>query len=236
MERHGSMREKRKFSFWSFFVNSPIITAMCIILLFGDIAWLSYLVTNRTHHKEVRELRNSNNELFEKCNRLDTMYKELERRSKEPQTMPGSRISSLTADLNACQNKNLEFITAMANKDSTIASLENRLHDSEQNLARAERLFVQEMALEPTWIKAGEVFTAFNNDVAVVVDEAADKNRCPGGSAATVRLNIGRVKKNLCLQMDRLEVFTYKGQKYFFSLLEVRENDQAHEYLVSILK
>ncbi len=236
MERHDSMREKRKFSFWSFFVNSPIITAMCIILLFGDIAWLSYLVTNRTHHKEVRELRNSNNELKEECNRLDTMYKELERRSKEPQTIPDSRISSLTADLKACQNKNLEFITARANKDSTIASLENRLHDSEQSLARAERLFAQQMALEPTWIKAGEVFTAFNNDVDIVVDEATDKNRCPGGSAATLRLNIGRGKKNLCLQMDRLEVFTYKGQKYFFSLLEVRENDQAHEYLVSILK
>jgi myosin heavy subunit len=209
------------------------------------------------HHKEVRELRDSNNELNkskvalsslyeklqdnynqvnDKCNRLDTMYKELEGKSQGPQNIPDSRISSLTADLNTCQNKNLEFITAMASKDSTIASLENRLHDHEQSLGRMERLFVQQMALEPTWIKAGEVFTAFNDDVAIVVDEASDKNRCPSGSAATVHLNIGKDKKNLCLQVDRQEVFTYKGKKYFFSLLEVRENDQAHEYLVSILK
>ena len=227
------------------------------MLLFGDIVWLTYLVTSRIQHKEVRELRNSNNELNkskatlsdlyeklvanynqvnEKCNRLDTMYKELERRSQEPQTIPDSQISSLTADLNACQNKNLESITAIANKDSTIASLENRSHDYEQSLSLMERLFVQQMALEPTWIKAGEVFTAFDKDVAIVVEEASDKNRCPRGSAATVRLNIGKDKKNLCLQMDRQEVFTYKGKKYFFNLLEVRENDQAHEYLVSILK
>ena len=176
------------------------------------------------------------NQVNEKCNRLDTMYKELEKRSQDPQSIPDSRISSLTADLNTCQNKNLEFITSMANKDSTIASLENQLHDHEQSLGRMERLFVQQMALEPTWIKAGEVFTAFNDEVAIVVDEASDKNRCPRGSAATARLNIGKAKRNLCLQMDRQEVFTYKGKKYFFSLLEVRENDQAHEYLVSILK
>lgn len=209
---------------------------MCILLLFGDIAWLSYLVTNRTHRKEVRELRNSNNVLNEKYNRLDTMVKELEKRSQETQTISDSRISSLTADLNACQNNNLVFIAAKAHNDSTIASLENRLHDYEQNLRRTERLFVQQMALEPTWIKAGEVFTAFNNDVAIVFDEASDKNRCPSGSAASVRLNIGKYKKNLCLQTDRLEVFTCKEKQYFFSLLEVRENDQAHEYLVSILK
>jgi len=227
------------------------------MLLFGDIVWLTYLVTSRIQHKEVRELRNSNNELNkskatlsdlyeklvanynqvnEKCNRLDTMYKELERKSQETQTTPDPLISSLTADLNTCQSKNLEFITAMANKDSTIASLENRSHDYEQSLSLMERLFVQQMALEPTWIKAGEVFTAFDKDVAIVVEEASDKNRCPRGSAATVRLNIGKDKKNLCLQMDRQEVFTYKGKKYFFNLLEVRENDQAHEYLVSILK
>lgn len=227
------------------------------MLLFGDIVWLTYLVTNRINGKEVTELRNSNNELNkskadlndlyekllnnynqvnEKCNRLDTMYKELGRKSQTPPTIPDSRISSLTSDLNTCQNKNLEFITTMASKDSTIASLENRLHDYEQSLGRMERLFVQQMAMEPRWIKAGEVFTAFDDDVAIVVDEASDKNRCPGGSAATVRLNIGKNKKNLCLQLDRQEVFTYKGKKYFFSLLEVRENDQTREYLVSILK
>ncbi len=227
------------------------------MLLFGDIVWLTYLVTSRTHNREVRQLLNSYNELNkskaalndlyeklvanynqvnEKCNRLDTMYKELERKSQETQTLPDSRISSLTADLNTCQNKNLEFITALADKDSTIASLENRSHDYEQSLGLMERLFVQQMALEPTWIKAGEVFTAFNNDVAIVVDEASDNNRCPRGSAAIVRLNIGKDKKSLCLQKDRQEVFTYKGKKYFFNLLEVRENDQAHEYLVSILK
>jgi hypothetical protein len=251
------MREKKKFSFRGFFANSPVITAICIMLLLGDSVWLTYLVTNRIHHKEVRELRNNNNELNkskaalnslyeklldnynqvnDKCDHLDTMYKELKRKSQDPQNIPDSRISSLTADLNTCQSKNLEFITAMATRDSTIASLENRLHDHEQSLGRMERLFVQQMALEPTWIKAGEVFTAFNDDVAIVVDEASDKSRCPRGSAATVHLNIGKDKKNLCLQVDRQEVFTYKGKKYFFSLLEVRENDQAHEYLVSILK
>ncbi len=227
------------------------------MLLFVDIVWLTYLVTNRIHYKEVRQLRNSNNELSEnnvalnslyeklldnynqvndKCSRLDTMYKELEKSSQGPQSIPDSQISSLTADLNTCQNKNLEFITAMANKDSTIASLENKLHDHEQSLGRMERLFVQQMALEPTWVKAGEVLTAFNDDVAIVVDEASDKNQCPRGSAATAHLNMGKGKRNLCLQIDRQAVFMHKGKKYFFSLLEVRENDQAHEYLVSILK
>ena len=256
-ERYGSMSGKKKFSFQGFFASSPIITAICILFLVGDIVWLVYLVTNRIHQDEVRELRNSNSELKkskaalsglyeklnrnynqvnEKCNRLDAMYIELEKRSQGPQPIPDSQISSLTADLNTCQNKNLEFITAMTNKDSTIESLENQLHDYEQRLGRLEKLFVQQMALEPTWIKAGEVFTAFNNDVAIVVDEASDKNRCPRGSTAIVRLNIGKAGKNLCLQMDRPEVFTYKGKKYLLSLLEVRENDRTREYLVSILK
>jgi hypothetical protein len=164
------------------------------------------------------------------------MNKELERKSQGPQPITDAQLSSLKADLNTCQNTNLEFITAITNKDSTIVSLENRLHDYERRLNLVEKLFVQQMVMEPTWIKGGEVFTAFNNDVAMVVDQAPDKNRCPRGSTAIVHLNIGKAGKNLCLQTDRPEIFTYKGKKYLLSLLEVRENDQSREYLVSILK
>lgn len=90
--------------------------------------------------------------------------------------------------------------------------------------------------MEPTWIKAGEVFSALDGDVAVTVDEASDKARCPKEAAAVAYLESGSGKKDLCLQMDRPQTFTVKGKKLLVHLLGVRGDEPPHEYLVSIVK
>jgi len=255
--RFINMREEKIFSFLSFFVNNPILAAICIVFFLGDIVLLTCIIYYRIHREEVIELRSSYNEIrkskeeldavlkgmrdsydqmSKKFNRVDTMYKELEKRTGEAQTGLDSRVASLTADLNTCQSTNLHFISQISDKDSTIVSLRNQLHDYEETTAGLKKLLVRQLALEPTWIKAGEVFTAFSGDFVIVFDEASDKSQCREGSTAAVSLKSENDKRTLCVRMDQPESFTYKGKKYFLDLLGVRENEQTREYLVSILK
>jgi hypothetical protein len=102
--------------------------------------------------------------------------------------------------------------------------------------AGLKKLFVQKLALEPTWIKAGEAYTVSDGNFVIVVDGVPDKGQCRDGSTAVVSLVTGNKKKVLCVGLDRPEVFEYKRKNYALGLLGVRENEQNHEYLVSILK
>lgn len=251
------MREEKIFSFLSFFANNPILAAICIVFFVADIVLLSCIIYDRIHRKEVMELRSSYNEIqkskeeldvmlkgmrdsydqmSKKLNRMDSLYQELEKRTSEAQPGLDSRAASLTADLNSCQSTNLDFISQLSGKESTIVSLRNQLRDYEEITAGLKKLLAQQLALEPTWIKAGEVFTAFNGDFVIVVDEASDKNQCRKGSTAAVSLKSESDKRILCVQMDQPESFKYKGKRYFIDVLGVRENERAREYLVSILK
>jgi len=251
------MREEKIFSFLSFFVNNPILAAICIVFFLGDIVLLTCIIYYRINREEVIELRSSYNEMrkskeevdvllkgirdsyeqvSKKFNRVDTMYKELEKRTAEAQTGLDSRVASLTADLNSCQSTNLHFISQISDKESEIVSLRNQLRDYEETTAGLKKLLARQLALEPTWIKAGEVFTAFSGDFVMVVDEASDKSQCLEGSSAAVSLKSENEKKTLCVRMDQPESFTYKGKRYLLDLLGIRENGQTREYLVSILK
>ncbi|MGC9966384.1 MAG: hypothetical protein ABSE08_13360 [Syntrophobacteraceae bacterium] len=243
------MRGER-FSFPDFFSNNPILAAICVVFLVGDIVLLDHIVTDRVHQKEItryqyeiKALQNTNEKMNDKYSQLndlykfvDHKYKELEARNNETQMKIDSQISSLTANLNSCQDTNLSFITKMKEQDSETASLRNDLRDSEEKLAALRNLFAQQLALGPSWIKAGEVSRAFGDDVAVVVDESSDRGQCPKEAAAVVHLDSGGGKRDLCLQMDRPQTFTYKGKKLLLHLLGVRENEPPHEYLVSIVK
>jgi len=251
------MREDRIFSFLSFLVNNPILAAICIVSSIADVVLLTCVIYDRIHLKEVIELRSSYDEIrkgkeesddllkdmryrydqmSEKFNSLDTIYRELENRTSESQTRSDSTVASLTADLHSCQDTNLNFISQMSDKESTIVSLRNQLHNYEEITAGLKRLFVQRLALDPTWIKAGETLSPFNDDFVVVVEETSDKNQCMKGSTAAVSLKSENDKRTLCVRLDQPESFKYKGKKYFLDLLGVRENEQIHEYLISILK
>jgi predicted RNase H-like nuclease (RuvC/YqgF family) len=255
--RYTSMREKKIFSFLSFLSNNPILAMICIVFFIADIVLLTCIIYDRIHRKEVMEMRSNYNELrkskeeldgmlkgmrasydqmSKKLNSMDPMHNELEKRTGQAQPGLDSSVASLTADLNICQSTNLNFISQISDKESTIGSLKNQLHDYEEITAGLKKLLAQQLALEPTWIKAGEVFTAFNGDFVIVVDEASDKNQCMKGSTAAVSLKSKNDKRILCVQMDQPESFKYKGKKYFIDLLGVRENEQTREYLVSILK
>jgi len=243
------MREER-FSFPDFFANNPIIVTVCFVFLVADIVLLDHIITDRIHRKEIRqheyiikELQTGNkglndkyNQLNDMYNRLNTMYKELETKSGEIQSKVDSRLSSLTENLSSCQDTNLKFIGKIKEQDSETASLRNDLQDNVARLDALRRLFAGQLALEPTWIKAGEVSRAFSDDVALTVDEPSDGSRCPKGSPAVVHLESESGKKDLCVQMDQPQSFTYKGKRLLLHVLEVKESEEPHEFLVSIVK
>jgi DNA gyrase/topoisomerase IV subunit A len=215
----------------------------------GDIVLVTCIIYNQIHQRKVIELRNdyielmknrdelsglltstkySYDQLRDKLNHMETAYKELKiKQTKQAQE---------TANLHACQDANLNFISQISEKNAEIVSLTNQLRDYEEMTVGMKKLFIQKLALEPTWIKAGESYTVSNGDFAVVVDEVSDKSRCQNGSTAVVSLMTGNEKKNLCVVLDRPEAFECKKKNYYLTLLGVRENEQNHEYLVSILK
>jgi len=239
-----------KFSFPDFFSNNPILATICVLFLVADIVLLDHIVTDRIHQNDIsryeqgikelgvisQQMNDGYNKLNEMCNLVNRMNKELELRNHEIQAKIDSQMSSLTSDLKICQETNVSFISKIKEQDSEIASLSNSLHDREGKLAELEMLFAQQIALEPTWIKAGGVVGVFNGDVSVTIDESSDKEQCQNGAAAVAHLRSGSNKGDLCLQLDRPQSFTYKGKKLFLHLLGVRRYEQSHEYLISIVK
>ncbi len=239
-----------RFSLSSLFANRPIIFAVCILFLIADVALLNHIITDRIYHKwmnqyeyrlkglQVRnkELNDKYHQLNEIYARLESMYKNMEVQKHEALSEIDAKVSSLTENLNTCQDTNLEFIARINGNDSTKASLENDLHDHEQRLDSLKRVFARELALEPTWIRAGEVFSAQGDDLAVTVDESADNKGCPKESPAVVHIVSGGDKRDLCLQMDRPQTFSHKGKKLLLHLLGIRENEPPRYYLVSIVK
>jgi predicted RNase H-like nuclease (RuvC/YqgF family) len=239
-----------KFSFPDLFANNPILAAICVLFLLADIVLLDHIISDRIHQKEIRQneykiekLQNSNNELNDKYNKIndmyshiDAMYKELELRNHETQLKVDSKISSLTANLNTCQDSNLKFITKFKEQDSEAASLKNDLHDHAERLNALKKLFAQQLVLEPTWIRAGEVSRALSDDVTLTIDEASDKSLCPKDSPAVVHFVSGSGKKDLCLNMDQPQTFTYNGKKFFLHLLGIKGDEPPHGYLVAIVK
>lgn len=250
------MREDKIFSFLSFLAKNPILAAICIMFFVGDVVLLTCIIYDRIHRKEVMELqsgfdemrkskeesdnllkgmRDSYEQLSKEINRTNAMYRDLEKRTSEAQPVRDPKMASLAADLNTCQSKNLDFISQISGEESTIGSLRNQLHDDEEITAGLKKLLVQKLALGPTWIKSGEVLTAFNGDFAIAVEEASEKNQCSKGSTS-VSLKSENDKRILCVRMDQPESFKNKGKTYFIDLLGEREKEQTREYLVSILK
>jgi predicted RNase H-like nuclease (RuvC/YqgF family) len=233
-----------------FFANNPIIFAVCALFLIVDVVVLDHIVANRTYRKwmnqyesRLKSVQSSNNELNDKYRqlnenyiKLDSMYKNMEIQNHESLDEVNTKVSSLTANLNTCQDTNLGFIAKINENESAKASLENDLHDYEQRLDSLKRLFARQLALEPTWIKAGEAYSVQGDDLAVTVDESGDKKGCPKESPAVVHLESKGGKRDFCLQMDQPQTFTHKGEKLLLHLLGVRENEPPHYYLVSIVK
>jgi len=181
------------------------------------------------NYKGVRKLMQENQTLENKTNEKQTQQ-------TQDQSGPDPKISSLTADLHECQSVNLNFISQLSKKEADIVSLQNQLGGYEEIVAGLKKLFADKLALEPTWIKAGEIRSISNGDFNIIVDETSDKNQCSKDSIAAVSLMIGNNKEILCVGMDRPKNFQYKKKNYYLDLLGVRENERAHEYLVSILK
>ena len=256
-ERCIDMREEKIFSFLTFFANHPILVVICMVFTVCDIVLLTCFIYNQIERKETTELRSSYNEILKNKEELDgqlkgmrdsyerlsnnfnhteTMYKELEKRTSELQTRLDSRVASLSADLTACQNTNLDFISQIAGKESSFVSMRNQVYDYELTTTAFRKLFSQQLILEPTWIKTGEVLTAFDGNCEIVIDEASNKTQCLKSQGTSISLKIENSRNDLCVQIDQPESFKYKGKKYFIYLLGVKEVEQSRHYLVSILK
>ena len=76
----------------------------------------------------------------------------------------------------------------------------------------------------------------FDGNLGIVLYEASDTSKCYKDSAAVCYLTNGPDKKKLCLRTGKPESFKYQGKKYLFNLLESKESEGAHLYLISILK
>jgi len=255
--RFIKMKNEKKFSFLDSLLGTRILTTICIIFSIASIVVLTCIIYGRIHQKEVTALRNRVAELMEKrdelsellkntkhnyddvhenLNRMESKINEFKKQAQEAQAALNSEISSLTDNLNICQNVNLNFISDLKEKEDAILSFKKRLSDSEVMTDGLKKPFVDKLVLEPTWIRAGEAYTVSNDDFAIVVDETSDQSKCVKDSVAIVSLMTGKERKNLCVGMDRPERFKYKNKKYSLYLLGIRENDQNHNYLITIIK
>jgi predicted RNase H-like nuclease (RuvC/YqgF family) len=251
------MKKDKIYFFLDYLIDNPILTGICIVFVIANIVLLTCIIYDRIHQKEVNALNNTCVELIEnrdelsgllegmrrdyeqvseKLNRMDAKFKELERQTRDAQAGLNSKISSLTADLHTCQNVNVNFISEIKEKETSILSLSSRLSDYEKVTVGLKKIFSEKLVLEPTWIKGGEPYTVSNVDFVIVIDEPAENSQCLEGSTAAVRLVAGDDKKTLCVGIDRPERFRHKKKNYSVDLLAVGDAERNHEYLVSIVQ
>lgn len=114
---------------FSFLADRPVLATICVLFFVADIVLLDHIITDRIHLKEIgryqyeiKELQIANQKMDDKYSKLNNMYKETEARNHETQGKFDSQISSLTANLNSCQDTNLKFITKIREQDSEKAS------------------------------------------------------------------------------------------------------------------
>ncbi len=238
----------------------PITLLFCIVCLIGLSVSGTYLIDYAKHKKQLGNedekilvLQKNNKSLSDKNISLENSLRKLENEHSNLQ----SQYKDLASELDTAEQRNKQTASGLASalKDVEVARVDIlKLRDElDSKLSEIEALNVDQqtleqkyngfkgmlapyLILEPTLVSSGETTMAFNGNLGIVLYEASDTSKCNKDSAAVCYLISGTDKKKLCLQTGKPESFKYQGKKYLFNLVEEKESEGAHRYLISILK
>ena len=184
-------------------------------------------------------LQNSLQKLENEYSNLESQHKDLASRldtAEQKNTQTASELASALKDLEAARVDASKLRGELDAKLSEIEALNADRQTLEQNYHDFKEMFAPYLVLEPTWVGSGETTLAFGENLILLLYEASDTSKCPKDSAAVSYLISCKDMKQLCLRTGKPESFKYQGEKYLFNLLESKESEGAHRYLISILK
>ena len=184
-------------------------------------------------------LENSLQKLENEYSNLESQYKDLASgldTAEQRNTQTASELASALKDLEAARGDALKLRDELDAKLSEIEALNVDQQTLEQKYNGFKEMLAPYLILEPTLVGSGETTMAFDGNLGIVLYEASETSKCYKDSAAVCYLISGTDKKKLCLRTGKPESFKYQGKKYLFNLLELKESEGAHHYLISILK
>ena len=232
----------------------PITLLVCFACLIGLSVSTTYLIhhakykkqsdkkdqeilTVQKHNKSLSdediELKNSLQKLKNEYSNLKSSHKDIafgidnaeEKNSQTP-----------LKHLEAARIDDLKLRGELDAKLSEIEALNVVQQTLEQKYNGFKEMLAPYLILEPTLVRSGETTMAIDANLGIVLYEASDTSNCHKDSVAVSYLINGTDKKKLCLRIGKPESFKYRGKKYLFNLLESKESEGAHHYLISILK
>jgi len=184
-------------------------------------------------------LENSLQKLENEHSNLESQYEDLESRlnaAEQKDTQTASELASALKDLGAARANALKLRDELDARLSEVEALNANRQTLEQKYNGFKEMLAPYLILEPTLVSSGETTMALEGNLVLVLSEASEKDKCSEDSAAISYLVSGADKKKLCLRTGKPESFKYQGKKYLFNLLEAKESEGAHHYLISILK
>ncbi len=238
----------------------PITLLLCFLCLIALSVSATYFVGHAKHKKqtndegeEVQTVQKNNKSLSDKNAALEDSLQKLEneRGNMESQnkdlssrldaveqkdTQTASELASALKDLATARDDALKVRGELDTRLSEIEALNTNRQTLEQKYNGFKEMLAPYLILEPTPVGSGETVEAFDGNLGIVLYEVPDKSRCHKDSAAVGYLISGTDKKELCLRTGKPESFKYQGKRYLFNLLESKEGEGAHHYLISILK
>jgi len=238
----------------------PITLLVCFVCLIALSVSATYLVGHTKYKKqsgnedeEILAIQKDNKSLSDKNialenslqklenehSNLESQYKDLASRldtAEQKDTQTASEFASALKELGTARVDALKLRDEL---DAKLSEME-ALNSDRQALELKYNVFKQMLApyliLEPTWVDSGATTLAFDGNLILVLSEASENDKCHKDSATVSYLISGRDKKKLCLQTGKPESFKYRDKKYLFNLLESKESEGTHHYLISILK
>ncbi len=184
-------------------------------------------------------LENSLQKLEKEHSNLESRYKDLASgldTAEQKNTRAASELASTLKDLEAARADVLRLRGELDAKLSEIEALNADQQTLEQRYNGFKEMLAPYLMLEPTLVGSGETTMAFDGNLGIVLYEASDTSKCHKDSVAVCYLISGTDKEKLCLRTGKPESFKYRGKKYQLNLLESKESEGAHHYLISILK
>ena len=145
-------------------------------------------------------------------------------------------MTSALKDLEVARGDTLRLRDELDSKLSEIEALKVDQQTLVQKYNGFKEMMAPYLILEPTLVGSDETTMAFHGNLGIVLYEASDTSMCHKDSVAVCYLISGMDKKKLCLRTGKPESFKYQGKKYLFNLLESKESEGAHHYLISIIK
>jgi predicted RNase H-like nuclease (RuvC/YqgF family) len=238
----------------------PLTLLVCFVCLIGLSVSATYFIDHAKYKKqsgngdeEILVLQKNNKSLSDKNISLENSLQKLENEHSNLQ----SQYKDLASELDTAEQRNKQTASELASalkdfevarvdilklrdeldsKSSEIEALNVDQQTLEQKYNGFKEMIAPYLILEPTWVSSDQTTLAFDGKLILVIYEASDTSKCYKDSTAVCYLISGTNKEKLCLRTGKPEIFKYQGKKYLFNLLESKESEGAHRYLISILK